>query len=610
MPPKRAASKTRATKVIPALTEEAEKSVDKVQKKGRAAKVPTKTSPTEPEIKPKQRGRPKKEKDADHSEAQKVEQAPVKNIRAKKGRPVAAEPVAEPVKKGRGRPVQSSVIQEEPKKGKSRARSVSKTRIETLKSPARKTDTAKTPPNKESPTAKTPNKRGPRRKSPINKQSRGKSPATKSPRRKSPMARETKAKSPVAKISGPQSPAMKSVKAATAKLAVESKPKPRGRPKKEKDAVVIVDAPEVLQQSQAGAKNAMLVVEPNEGMQDAEVEAKTIGKEECNEDRTAETSCEEPEVECKPKSRGRPARKTVVVAESKIAKPRGRKAKVKDAEPPHVISGDPLNNAANDSIPSTVNTVALEESPKMVDEIKVSTEKMDVRENTSDADDQQMEGNETKKPEMIEQAAPQAVAMELVENSEGSNKRKLSEEGPEEEVQLKKARTQKLPVVKLPKNSGSLMTCGTDSTGELGLKTVGLEKRRPVLVPGVIESVSLIAAGAMHTVAVTAGGCKIYTFGCNDELALGRKTAPANGDAPSTDPDATVLINEDVPEAVPTSFQLANKIVKVTAGDSHTAALTEFGCLYAWGCFRVSILFLVMFIISIILHRITAVGSA
>ena len=79
---------------------------------------------------------------------------------------------------------------------------------------------------------------------------------------------------------------------------------------------------------------------------------------------------------------------------------------------------------------------------------------------------------EVKKPEEpvpVSISATDAEAME-VEEDEASrvNKRKLSDETFVEEVQSKKAKTQVLPVVQLPKIVGRLMTCGTDTTGELG----------------------------------------------------------------------------------------------------------------------------------------------
>lgn len=43
---------------------------------------------------------------------------------------------------------------------------------------------------------------------------------------------------------------------------------------------------------------------------------------------------------------------------------------------------------------------------------------------------------------------------------------------------------------------------------------------------------------------------------------------------------------------VPAKVDLGEKVVQVSAGDSHTAALTEEGTVYVWGSFRVSIVFM------------------
>ena len=63
---------------------------------------------------------------------------------------------------------------------------------------------------------------------------------------------------------------------------------------------------------------------------------------------------------------------------------------------------------------------------------------------------------------------------------------------------------------------------------------------------------------------------QVYTFGCNDEGALGRLT-PEEDD--STQPEKVAL---------------SAKIVQVSAGDSHSAALADDGRVFMWGTFRVS----------------------
>ncbi|MBN3310910.1 RCC1 protein, partial [Amia calva] len=93
-----------------------------------------------------------------------------------------------------------------------------------------------------------------------------------------------------------------------------------------------------------------------------------------------------------------------------------------------------------------------------------------------------------------------------------------------------------------------------------------MERKKPALVP-LPEPIVQAEAGGMHTVCLSASGT-IYTFGCNDEGALGRDTA------------------EEGSETTPAKVELPEKVVQVSAGDSHTAALTEDGRVYIWGSFR------------------------
>lgn len=63
---------------------------------------------------------------------------------------------------------------------------------------------------------------------------------------------------------------------------------------------------------------------------------------------------------------------------------------------------------------------------------------------------------------------------------------------------------------------------------------------------------------------------QVYTFGCNDSSALGRKA------------------DEEEESSVPGCVDLSETVVQISAGDSHTAALTADGRVFAWGSFRVS----------------------
>ena len=77
-----------------------------------------------------------------------------------------------------------------------------------------------------------------------------------------------------------------------------------------------------------------------------------------------------------------------------------------------------------------------------------------------------------------------------------------------------------------------------------------------------------IECGGMHTVALASDG-SIYTWGCNDEKALGRKGA----------------------ENVPLKVEFDDfKAEHISAGDCHTIAYnTQSNQLYYWGCYKVSI---------------------
>ena len=66
---------------------------------------------------------------------------------------------------------------------------------------------------------------------------------------------------------------------------------------------------------------------------------------------------------------------------------------------------------------------------------------------------------------------------------------------------------------------------------------------------------------------------KVYSWGCNDEGALGRQATQNDGD-----------------EWLAKEVELPNDVhvAMVSAGDSHSVALTRTGTVYAWGTYRVS----------------------
>ncbi|XP_019368066.1 PREDICTED: regulator of chromosome condensation [Gavialis gangeticus] len=113
---------------------------------------------------------------------------------------------------------------------------------------------------------------------------------------------------------------------------------------------------------------------------------------------------------------------------------------------------------------------------------------------------------------------------------------------------------------------GLVLTLGQGDVGQLGLGEDVMERKRPALVQ-LPEKIVQAEAGGMHTVCLSVTG-KVYTFGCNDEGALGRDTS------------------EEGSETRPGLVELEEKIVQVSAGDSHTAALTDDGRVFLWGSFR------------------------
>ena len=62
----------------------------------------------------------------------------------------------------------------------------------------------------------------------------------------------------------------------------------------------------------------------------------------------------------------------------------------------------------------------------------------------------------------------------------------------------------------------------------------------------------------------------MYTWGCNDEGALGRTTSCEDDNFSAGEVDG-----------------ISGKVVQISAGDCHSAALTTDGTVYAWGSFRV-----------------------
>ncbi|KAL5291359.1 RCC1 family protein [Megaselia abdita] len=123
-----------------------------------------------------------------------------------------------------------------------------------------------------------------------------------------------------------------------------------------------------------------------------------------------------------------------------------------------------------------------------------------------------------------------------------------------------------LPLPEMPKVTGNALVCGQGDMGQLGLGEDEMEKKRPTAV-STIKDVVFVCAGGMHNLCLTKAG-EVYSFGCNDEGALGRDTS------------------EEGSEFTPAKVALPGKAVQISAGDSHSACLLDDGRVFAWGSFR------------------------
>jgi len=116
------------------------------------------------------------------------------------------------------------------------------------------------------------------------------------------------------------------------------------------------------------------------------------------------------------------------------------------------------------------------------------------------------------------------------------------------------------------RGTGTVLTVGQGDTGQLGLGEDVMEKSRPAPVTSIKDAVDAVAGG-MHTAVLDKDG-QVWTFGCNDEGSLGR------------------LVDEEEDCFIPGKVEIEEKMIMLSAGDSHTAALAESGQVYIWGTFR------------------------
>ena len=126
----------------------------------------------------------------------------------------------------------------------------------------------------------------------------------------------------------------------------------------------------------------------------------------------------------------------------------------------------------------------------------------------------------------------------------------------QQEVERAAKRQKQLPF-RHSRGWGQLLTVGQGDTGQLGLGEDVMEKSRPAAVTELSAAVDAVAGG-MHTVVLDKDG-EVWTFGCNDDGSLGR------------------VVEEEEECFLPGKVPLPEKMVMLSAGDSHTAALSQSG---------------------------------
>lgn len=153
-----------------------------------------------------------------------------------------------------------------------------------------------------------------------------------------------------------------------------------------------------------------------------------------------------------------------------------------------------------------------------------------------------------------------------------STKRSSESSQSEDEPLEKKMKTLKLRETFDSLPCGVTLCLGQGEFGQLGLGEDTTTRKKPALVLRDLEgkNVKKVIAGGMHTVCLT-DEHQVFTFGCNDEGSLGRTTSDDS---------------EEFEPGLVTGALKGVKVVDISAGDSHSAALSEEGTVYVWGSFR------------------------
>ncbi|XP_055953741.1 regulator of chromosome condensation-like isoform X2 [Argiope bruennichi] len=257
-------------------------------------------------------------------------------------------------------------------------------------------------------------------------------------------------------------------------------------------------------------------------------------------------------------SRKRKAASPAVEGEEKDHEPVGETESVETTEPAkksrkkEVTAEDKIDEAEEDSTETT--------EPTKRSRRKVATAKGKSEEVIEKTDEIEQQSVETSKPEKTSRKRKVAEPVKVETKSKKRDVKKA--------VPVTKSKKQKvlLSIPSVESISGKVFVIGENDVGQLGFDEEVEVKKRPAMLE-LPYSITNIVAGGMHSVCLTESG-EVITFGCNDEGALGRITS--NG----------------AEEATPGKVEIPERVIQISAGDSHTAALTESGQVYLWGNFR------------------------
>jgi regulator of chromosome condensation len=143
------------------------------------------------------------------------------------------------------------------------------------------------------------------------------------------------------------------------------------------------------------------------------------------------------------------------------------------------------------------------------------------------------------------------------------------------------------------KTYGDVAIFGDGDCGQLGCGPAVSAARSPRVVAGLRGlEVGAVACGGLHTLVLTDNG-EVYSFGCNDEGALGGEMVQdgylpckvgefvPSASGPNGGPSPTAMTFEQRKKLVGEAT-----IVQLAAGETTSLALSEDGDVYMWGSYR------------------------